>query len=219
MKLNARITTSLATVGVLTLFSAGAMAQRPTSSPPVQPGQTNPPGQMTPQPGHIGQTEQMGNTAGTSTASSDNAFIKKAAEGGMAEVELGNLAVQKATNPDVKQFGQRMVDDHSKANDEIKPIASKEGVTIPAKLSHKDQMLKNRLEKLSGEAFDKAYMEAMVKDHRTDVNDFRREADHGKDSDVKSFASKTLPTLEEHLRLAEETLNKVTGQGTAAREK
>ena len=218
MQLSTRIVTSLATVGMLALFSASAMAQKPTTAAPGQAVPPNPPGQTT-QSGRMGQMDQMGNTTGTNAATSDNTFVKKAAEGGMAEVELGNLAVQKATNPDVKQFGQRMVDDHSKANDEIRPLASKQGVTIPTKLAHKDQALKNRLEKLSGEAFDKAYMEAMVKDHRADVNAFRQEADHGTDPDVKSFASKTLPTLQEHLKLADETLNKVKGQGTAAREK
>ncbi|HLK51086.1 MAG TPA: DUF4142 domain-containing protein [Bryobacteraceae bacterium] len=136
---------------------------------------------------------------------SDNTFITKAAQGGMAEVELGRLASQHASNDKVKQFGQRMVDDHSKANDELKKVASKQGATIPSALDPKDQAELDHLSKLSGAEFDRAYMQDMVKDHRMDVAEFRREANNGQDPDVKAFASKTLPTLEDHLKTAEET--------------
>jgi putative membrane protein len=122
----------------------------------------------------------------------------------MAEVELGKLATEKASSEQVKKFGQRMVDDHTKAGDELKGIASNKGIQVPEKLSAKDQMTKERLSKLSGEQFDKAYMNDMVKDHTQDVADFKRESTSGTDSDVKEYASKTLPTLQDHLRQAKE---------------
>jgi putative membrane protein len=132
----------------------------------------------------------------------DQHFIKKAAEGGLAEVELGKLATEKASSDDVKKFGQRMVDDHSKANDELKQLASSKGVEVPTNLSAKDKATKDRLSKLSGEQFDKAYMNDMVKDHTQDVSEFKKESTSAKDPEVKNFASQTLPTLEDHLKQA-----------------
>lgn len=142
----------------------------------------------------------------------DTTFADKAAQGGMAEVKLGQLAEQHAQSPDVKAFGQRMVTDHTKANDELKSIASRKGITLPSDLNAKDQATYDRLSKLNGAAFDKAYMQDMVTDHRTDVSEFRRESEHGTDADIKAFASKTLPTLEEHLKLAESTDAKVKSE-------
>lgn len=155
-----------------------------------------------------GSAASSGNMSATSTsngnlASTDKKFIKSAAEGGIAEVELGHLAVQKAASEDVKKFGQRMVDDHSKANDELKQVASSKGVDLPTDLSAKDKMLKERLSRMNGQDFDKAYMQNMVKDHRKDVAEFQKESSNGSDPDVKQFASKTLPKLQEHLQSAE----------------
>ena len=167
-----------------------AMAQTP---PPTSP-------QPTPQAQHDAAKTQVG----------DAGFVKKMLEGGMAEVELGKLAVQKGASESVKQFGQRMVDDHSKAGDELKKIAEEKKITPPAAISAKDKAEQERLSKLSGEAFDRAYMRTMVADHRKDVSEVRAEATTGKDPEVKAWASKTLPTLEEHLKLAEDT-NKAVG--------
>lgn len=150
----------------------------------------------------MNQSDSSKHSAGT-TMSADQKFVRDAAEGGMAEVELGKLAVQKASSQDVKNFGQRMVDDHSKANDQLKQIAENKGITVPAKLDAKDRALKARLSKLSGDSFDRAYMENMVKDHKKDVADFQRESESGSDPDVKQFASQTLPTLQQHLQQAE----------------
>ena len=133
----------------------------------------------------------------------DTKFMKEAAQGGMAEVALGQLAVEKASNADVKKFGQRMVDDHSKANDKLKQLASEKNVALPQDLNAKDKATKASLEKLSGEQFDQAYMKDMVKDHKKDVSDFRRESKAAHDPDVKQFAADTLPILEEHLKQAE----------------
>ena len=117
-----------------------------------------------------------------------------AAQGGMAEVELGKLATEKASSDDVKKFGQRMVDDHTKAGDQLKQVASTQGITLPQGLSAKDKLTKEHLSKLSGEQFDKAYMADMVKDHTQDVADFQRESQSGSDPAVKDFASQTLPS-------------------------
>lgn len=141
-------------------------------------------------------------TEHSKVASADRAFVMKAAQGGMAEVELGQLAAQKASSDQVKQFGQRMVDDHSKANDQLKQIATEKGIAVPTKLSSKDAAAKARLEKLSGDQFDHAYMRDMVTDHTKDVAEFRTESKTAKDPALKSFASQTLPTLEEHLKQA-----------------
>ncbi|HEY7351635.1 MAG TPA: DUF4142 domain-containing protein [Terriglobales bacterium] len=159
-------------------------------------------------------SETSAGTAGA-LSSADQHFVKKAAEGGMAEVELGQLAVQKASSPDVKQFGQRMVDDHSKANDQLKQVASEKGLTIPDKLSAKDAATKARLEKLSGEAFDRAYMKDMVADHTKDVSEFHMASKTAKDPAVKNFASQTLPTLEDHLKEAKSIAPKVAKTSTS----
>lgn len=139
----------------------------------------------------------------------DTKFATEAAQGGMAEVQLGQLAVQKAENPDVKAFGQHMVDDHTKANDQLKQIASQEGITLPTTLDQKDVLLQTKLQSLSGRQFDKAYMTAMVKDHQKDVKEFEKESKSGSDVQIKAFASQTLPTLQNHLQMAESTAAKV----------
>lgn len=152
--------------------------------------------------------------AATAKTMNDTTFVTKAAEGGMAEVQLGKLAVEKASSDEVKKFGQRMVDDHGKANDELKSLAQQKNITIPSDLDAKDKALRDRLSKLSGAAFDRAYMHAMLTDHRKDVNEFRMESKAGKDADVKAFAGKTLPTLEEHLKLAQDANKAVGTSGT-----
>jgi putative membrane protein len=129
----------------------------------------------------------------------DKKFVKDSALGGMTEVELGKLATQKASSDAVKQFGQRMVDDHSKANDQLKEIAGKSNIEVPAALDSKHQSRIDKLAKLSGPAFDKAYIKDQVKDHERDVDDFKSEAQGGSDPNVKQFAMQTLPTLQEHL--------------------
>jgi putative membrane protein len=143
----------------------------------------------------------------------DEAWVMKVAKGGMAEVELGKLASEKASNDAVKQFGQRMVTDHSKANDELKALADSKKITLPAEIAPEDKALRDRLMKLSGPAFDRAYMRAMVSDHVKDVGEFRRESKAGKDADVKAWAGKTLPTLEEHLKMARQASGAVGTSG------
>lgn len=131
--------------------------------------------------------------------SADSTFAMKAAQGGMAEVKLGQLAADKASNPDVKAFGQQMVDDHSKANNDLKSAAESENMTLPTDVNAKQKAMYDRLSKLSGPTFDKMYVNAMVKDHEEDVKDFQKEASMGKDPKIKDFASTTLPVLQGHL--------------------
>ena len=144
-------------------------------------------------------------SAGSSVPKEARTFVHEAAIGGMTEVKLGNLAQQQASNAQVKQFGARMVKDHSKANDELKQLASSKGIDVPAELDSKHQKDIDQLQKKQGAEFDRAYMDHMVKDHKKDVSDFKKEANSGKDPDIKAFAAKTLPTLEEHLQMAEST--------------
>jgi putative membrane protein len=148
--------------------------------------------------------------AATTKAGSDQHFVMEAAKGGLAEVELGKLASDKASSDQVKQFAKRMVDDHSKANDELKSLAEKKNITLPTSVDPKDKTFEDKLSKMSGEQFDRAYMQHMLTDHRKDVNAFRTESQSGKDPDVKAWAAKTLPTLEEHLKQAQDT-NKAVG--------
>jgi putative membrane protein len=142
-------------------------------------------------------------------SSDDTNFIKEAAQGGLMEVQLGKLAQEKAADAKVKQFGKRMEQDHSKANDELKKIASDKGVQLSNDLDSKHKSNVDKLAKLSGADFDKRYVEAMVSDHKEDIKKFQRVSEKGKDADLKKFAGQTLPTLKEHLQLAESTAQQV----------
>lgn len=148
-------------------------------------------------------------------AMGDAHFAKEAAQGGMAEVKLGQLAQEKGAKDSVKSFGKRMVDDHSKAGDKLKEVTSRENITLPTDISAKDQATYDRLSKLNGAAFDRAYARDMVKDHETDVAAFQKEANTGRDDSLKGFASETLPTLQDHLKQAKEMMKSVGG-GTSA---
>jgi len=142
----------------------------------------------------------------------DREFIEDAARGGMAEVELGQFAQQHASGDPVKQFAARMVKDHSKANEELRQLAQEKGVTMPSGPSHMDNHEMSKLAKLTGADFDREYMDNMVKDHEKDVKEFRKQAEKAKDPDVKNFAAKTLPTLQEHLQMAQNADQAVGGK-------
>jgi len=142
-------------------------------------------------------------------ASADSSFVMKAAEGGQAEVQMAQLAQTKASNQAVKDLANKLVTDHTKANDNLKPIASKDNVTWPTGMSAKEQAEYNKLQALSGADFDRAYVNYEIKDHKQDINLFQHEANHGNDSQVKAWASENLPTLQEHLRMAENALSSI----------
>jgi len=188
--------------GAALAFATAGFAQNQT---PGTTNQNQPRTQTQPQTQTQTRSDNQNRSTYTSSGSEDIEFILDAAKGGMAEVELGKLAAQRAQNDEVKKFAQRMVDDHSKANDELKQIARSNSIKLPEELETKDKSLMQRLEKLNGPAFDRAYMTAMHNDHVKDVSEFKREANDGRDPQVKSFASSTLPTLEEHLQQAKQT--------------
>lgn len=129
---------------------------------------------------------------------SDEDFVKEAASGGLMEVELGQYAEQNAVNPRVKNFGAMMVRDHSKANDELKSIASGKSINVPATMNDEHMNKVNDLKKKTGADFDREYMKEMVDDHNKDVDKFKKQAESGNDADIKAFASKTLPVLITH---------------------
>jgi putative membrane protein len=154
----------------------------------------------------------LAQAASGSVSGTDRKFVTEAASGGMLEVEAGRLAQSQGQDPQIKQFGQRMVTDHTKANQQLQSIASSKGIEVPSSLDAKHQAMYDRLKKLKGADFDQAYGKMMASDHKQDVADFRKAASSAQDPDVKSFASQTLPTLEEHERMAQS----LPGAGGAA---
>lgn len=136
-----------------------------------------------------------------STMTGDTEFMTKAALGGMAEVELGKLAATRAQSAQIKQFAQKMVTDHTKANDELKALAGEKNFSMPVRLDAKHQDVLDKLNNLSGAQFDKVYVEAMVADHEESVANFKSEAEGGKDADAKAWAAKMLPDLQMHLEM------------------
>jgi putative membrane protein len=161
-------------------------------------------------PAVAGPQSNVPSESASTLSAGDRKFLNEAADGGMAEVELGKLALQKAADAGVKKFGQQMVDDHSKANDELRQLAAGKGVDLPRAPSAKNRDLKRRLADLRGTSFDKAYMIDMVADHKEDVAAFQRESNWARDPQVKSFATQTLPTLRDHLKHAQEISAKTT---------
>ena len=152
-------------------------------------------------------------SVGEKIAKDDADFIKEAAGGGMMEVQLGKAAQEQGSKSQVKDFGRRMQKDHSKANDQLKKIAAKKDVKIPTELEGKQKSTFDKLSKLRGDEFDREYMSTMVNDHKEDIEKFQKEADTGKDPDVKKFAKDHLPILKKHLELAEQTQKQVSGGG------
>lgn len=135
--------------------------------------------------------------------SKDHDFVMDAAVGGLMEVELGRIAAQQGASEAVKQFGQRMVDDHSKANAELMSLAQSKGMTLPTALDDKHRQQVTKLSAMTGADFDRAYAKMMLSDHKKDVADFEKQSTKGADPDLKAFAAKTLPTLREHLQMAQ----------------
>jgi len=214
---------SMALLATMSFAQMGTGAPAPGQNTPMgapgQPGAMGAPGApgTAGYPGQAGTAGTMGNQSGQMGTNGgkmqDHTFMTKAAQGGLAEVQLGQLAQQNGQSQEVKDFGQRMVTDHTKANDQLKQVASQQGVNLPTSPSAKDKAEYDRLSKLQGEAFDKAYSKMMVSDHKKDVSEFKREADSGSDPQVKNFASETLPVLQEHLQMAEKMNGTEKSQG------
>jgi len=143
------------------------------------------------------------NNAANSLSDQDKKFADAAARGGMMEVMMGQLAASNATNATVKALGEMMVKDHGKANDELKTWASTIGYTLPTSLDAEKQKKYDDLKAKKGAEFDRMYTDLMVSDHKKDIEEFKKEASGGSETSLKSFASKTLPTLEHHLMESE----------------
>jgi putative membrane protein len=150
----------------------------------------------------IGQAV-MDSPSQAAAAAGDSTFLKNAAADSLAEVQLGKLAEQRATNPEVKAFGQRMVTEHGQANQELKLLAAQKDITLPGEIDAEHKVVYNRLASLSGAEFDKAYVDEMVQDHREAVAEFQKATQSG-DPEVEAFASRTLPTLQKHLTLVQQ---------------
>jgi putative membrane protein len=138
-----------------------------------------------------------------SDESDDAKFAVEAADGGMLEVQLGELAMKNGSSAKVKEFGQQMVTDHGKGNAQLKALAEQKGISIPTVLSDKCQKKLDELSAKQGADFDKAYADLMVKDHKDDIDEFRKESEKGNDAEIKAWAGETLPVLEHHLQMAE----------------
>ena len=136
-------------------------------------------------------------------STSDAAFMTTATRGGMAEVQLGQLAQRNGSSAAVKRFGERMVDDHGRSNQEMMALARRKEITPPSSIGAEHQQTYDDLAKLRGGAFDRAYAQAMVKDHQEDLRVYQEEAANGTDPDVKAFAARHVSILQEHLRMAE----------------
>jgi putative membrane protein len=177
----------------------GAQGQPPPSQTPSQTGAPGSPGAD--RPGYAGATDTP---SMADTVISDKAFVKKAAESSVTEVELGKLAQEKGSSEKVKEFGKRMVDDHQKSSEHLAAAATKVSVEVPTDLPRSGKKNRDKLAKLSGPDFDRAYAKLMVNDHKNDLQAFTQEAQAGRIPEVKEFAAKTLPTLQQHEKMAED---------------
>ena len=134
----------------------------------------------------------------------DSSFINMAAAGGMAEVQEGQLAAKQAARPAVRAFGQKMVDDHTPVNQQLMSLASSKGATPPSQLSDADQAMLTKLQGMHGRAFDMAYARGQVTDHEKMLQLLKQESTDGTDPDLKSFAQQTIPTIQQHLTMAQD---------------
>jgi len=169
--------------------------------------------------GSVQSEQQTGSASATTTGvaggtrsemtNEDKEFVTMAGMGGLAEMQMANLALQKASSVDVKAFAQRMITDHSKSNAEIAEFATTKGLALATELGGEPRSAFEHLSSLSGAAFDKAYMQHMVEDHEKDVAEFDKASTSASDADLKAWAGRTLPTLKEHLELAKQTARKV----------
>ena len=190
---------TLAMAGTILLCGSMGLAQAPQSG--GAPGQA--PG------GNPGANSSMNSqmngmqTAGQ-PSSMDKMFVAKAMQGGKAEVELGQLTLQKSQNEQVKQFAQRMIDDHTKMNDQMKPVAQQLGVSVPNQVSKKDKQTMAKLQALSGTAYDQAYIKDMIKDHKQDLSEFQNEASSGQDQSVKDAATQGSQVISQHLQMIQQ---------------
>ena len=204
MRINKNIAMSILT---LSLGSAIAFGQAAT---PATPPDTKGAGH-----GHGNHSADHGMSsnqgAGLMVGKPDEQFLINAAQGGMMEVEVARLAQEKASSNEIKEFARKLEQDHTKANDQLKHLAAQKNVQLPADMGAHKAMV-DKLRNLSGDQFDKAFLKMQTKDHKKDVSEFQKEGERAMDSDVKTFASSTLPTLQEHLRQSQELQGSTRGR-------
>lgn len=188
---------TLALAGSILLCGSMGLAQQPGNAGGGVPGQS--PGSN---PSMNSQVNGM--QAANQPSPTDRLFVAKAMQGSQAEVELGQLTLQKSQNEQVKQFAQRMIDDHTKLNDQMKPVAQQLGVSVPNQPSKKDRQTIAKLQALSGPAYDQAYIKDMVKDHKQDLSDFQTEASSGQDQTVKDAATQGSQVIAQHLQMIQQ---------------
>jgi putative membrane protein len=179
-------TSALMAFGVVAALGNTTLAQ--TNQPTTEQNPTNRP------------ATQSGSTQ---LSTFDRQFMSKAAQGGMAEVELSRLALQRSRSNQVKQFAQQMIQDHSQANAQLMQLAQQKGVRLPRTLDAQHQQIRARLQRLSGSNFDREYMRVMDNDHVQTVNLFQSATQQAQDPEVNTFANSKLPTLQGHLQMVQ----------------
>jgi putative membrane protein len=182
--------------GAMLLCGSMAVAQANRDSG-AQAGQT--PGQNPSMDSQMNGTTQTGQPSAM-----DRVFVTKAMQGNMAEIQLGQLTLQKSDNQQVKEFAQRMIDDHTQLQDQLKPVAQQLGVAVPDQVSKKDRSTMTKLQALSGSTYDQAYIRDMVKDHKQDLSQFQMEASSGQDQTVKDAATQGSKVIAQHLQMAQQ---------------
>lgn len=198
------ITTFILALGFTSMIFTACETQ--PERQPVGEATRSPTAGMTPSP--TGSASPTASPVAAITAP-EKEFMANAARGDMMEVQLGNLAAQKASSNDVKQFGERIATDHSQLGQKLQQLASNLKLKLPQELKPEQQNVVSRLEKLSGKAFDREYMKEMVNDHVKDISEFERAASQATNADIKQFASEALPTLREHLKTARDVAGKM----------
>jgi putative membrane protein len=198
MKFNQMQIIMLGTAAMLSPVALLAQAD-PMSSPASQSNR-----QTQQQPGSPAMQDSGNNASDMGQNMKDKMFLRQAAEGGMAEVKLGQLATQKASSSDVKAFGQKMVDDHTALNNEMAPIADSMGVRVPKSLNKKDQAEYDKLNGLSGNDFDTEYLTAMVKDHHKDLREFHEEVSSTTDPTLKAAVQKGETVIKQHTMMVDQ---------------
>jgi len=199
--MNGVLSKVLVVAGAMIMSGAMAMAQqgRP-GMPPANSPSNNPAASPNSGMNSAQQMQMQEQQNAAESSMQDKAFLRKAAEGGMAEVQLGQLAQQKGSSQDVRQFGEKMVQEHSQLNEQLKPIAERDGVRPPKALSKKDEATMKKLESLSGQQFDHAYIETMLKDHKKDLKEFKETANRTQNSQLKDAAQHGVQVIESHLQ-------------------
>jgi putative membrane protein len=187
-----------------TMLLCGGMGLAQMNQPSSPGGQSSPGAQSTPgqNPSMDSQMNNMQQAGQPSPV--DRMFVKNAMQGGIAEVQLAQLTLQKSSNDQVKQFAQKMIADHTKMNEQMKPVAQQLGVQAPTEVSKKDKKTMAELQGLSGPAYDQAYIKDMVKDHKKDLSDFQTEASSGSDPNVKDAANQGSKVISQHLQMIQQ---------------